>query len=650
MTDVFISYAREWEADAEAVERALRSAGYSVWRDNALPVHRPYGDVIEEHLTLARAVVVLWSEAASRSEWVRSEADKARKLGKLVQATLDLTLPPMPFDQLQCADLRGGPANTTGWNRVLESVAHLHAAPRPPDPPAADQPASGPAGAKPRERLLAVLPFDNLSGDPDFTFFSDGVADEILHVLTKTTDIKIVARSSSFQLRGAQKSPATVVAELNASHLLDGTVRRAGDRVRITAELVDCLKHERLWGERYDKSLSDILALQDEVAEAVAIALKSAFAPRAIGSVNPVAYDLYLRARQMSSDRILFDAQLLEDAVAIDPDFAPAWESLALTHAVFGRFTTTDPAAVAAYRTKMDFALAHVLTLNPLSTAARYAKLQMMPTCGAFAEMEQLSAEALSLAPGELIGLSLASSVAATVGRLRAALAYGEQAYFADRLNPITVGWYAALLATNDRWREAMMVFDESIERWPNDGFIRTTALGKDIEIGDWETFERHVARPGVLGVYQPWFEALAASGRELRDWTPDVADRWLATERGMLAATRNVRLSAIGHLARHGLREEVHAMIDQASFANLYTPDGRPPIGDATLAVLFEPVSAVLRQDARFVRLCARLGFCDFWLKTQRWPDCADEVTPLYDFRAEARAQADLWKAELGR
>ncbi len=645
MPDVFISYARDWQAEAEAVERGLLSSGYSVWRDNALPVHRPYGDVIEEHLTQARAVVVLWSDAASRSEWVRSEANRALKLGKLVQASLDLTLPPMPFDQLQCADLRGGPTNTAGWTKVLESVAHLVAASRTPDPPA---PGPDAAGAKPRERLLAVLPFDNLSGDPDFKYFSDGVADEILHVLAKTTDIKIVARSSSFQLRDARKSPAIVLAELHATHLLDGTVRRAGSRVRVTAELVDCINQERLWGDRYDNSLSDILALQDEVAEAVANALKSAFAPRASRSVNPVAYDFYLRARQMSPERLLFDVQLLEEAAALDPDFAPTWESLALTHAALGRFTATDPASVAVYRAKMDLALARALALNPLSSAARYAEMHMMPTCGAFAEMERLAAEALSLGAGEVLGLSVASSVAATVGRLRAALAYGEQAYLSDRLNPITVGWYAALLATNGRSREAMTVFDEAIERWPNDGFIRTTALGKDIENLDWDSFKRHVNHPGDLGVYQPWFEAVVASGGDLRDWCPDIVARWVATERHVLEATRNVRFTVIGHMARQGLLEEVFAMIDQASFANLYTPDGRLPTGDATLAVLFEPVSTVLRQDVRFVRLCARLGFCEYWAKTERWPDCADEVSSLYDFRAEARAQAHLRSAEL--
>src|SRR4029453_11074428 len=103
---VFISYARSSEEVANSLAEALRGAGYSVWRDDELPAHRSYAEVIEERLKSAKAVVVLWSAEAAKSQWVRAEADTARGTGTLVQASVDGTLPPIPFNQIQCADLK----------------------------------------------------------------------------------------------------------------------------------------------------------------------------------------------------------------------------------------------------------------------------------------------------------------------------------------------------------------------------------------------------------------------------------------------------------------------------------------------------------------------------------------------------------------
>src|SRR4249919_1411628 len=115
--DVFISYARLSEDEANCIARLLREKGFSVWRDDELPAHRAYSDVIEERLRSAKAVVVLWCAESSKSHWVRAEADTAREAGTLVQASLDGALPPMPFNQIQCADLQrwSGEAAAPGW-------------------------------------------------------------------------------------------------------------------------------------------------------------------------------------------------------------------------------------------------------------------------------------------------------------------------------------------------------------------------------------------------------------------------------------------------------------------------------------------------------------------------------------------------------
>ena len=171
MSDVFVSYARPTEAQARMVAEALRSRGYAVWRDDELPAHRAYGEVIEERLKSAKAVVVVWSVDAIRSQWVRAEADVAREAGTLVQLSIDGVPPPMPFNQIQCADLYGwtGDLTAPGWMKVESSVASLVGSRAP-------EPGADKASAAPRKAAICVLPFINMSGDGEQEYFSDGIS------------------------------------------------------------------------------------------------------------------------------------------------------------------------------------------------------------------------------------------------------------------------------------------------------------------------------------------------------------------------------------------------------------------------------------------------------------------------------------------
>src|SRR5215213_3858963 len=125
MSAIFVSCAGVVGPMAKRVADARPAAGYRAWRDDELPAHRPYSAVIQERLSSAKAVVVLWSADAAKSQWVRAEADAARTLGTLVQATLDGTIPPMPFNQIQCADLSNwsGEREAPGWRKLVASVA-----------------------------------------------------------------------------------------------------------------------------------------------------------------------------------------------------------------------------------------------------------------------------------------------------------------------------------------------------------------------------------------------------------------------------------------------------------------------------------------------------------------------------------------------
>jgi adenylate cyclase len=251
MSDVFVSYARPNEAVAKQVAEALRKLGYGVWLDDQLPAHRPYADVIQERLKAAKAVVVLWTQDAAQSQWVRAEADLARGNGTLIQATLDGTMPPLPFNQIHCADLGGwaGATDVPGWRKLVESVAALAGNLRSKD-------------ERPRRSVrdvsVCVLPFHNMSGDAEQEYFSDGISEDITTDLSKVSALSVTARNTAFLFKGQAVDVCDVARKLDVRHVLEGSVRKVGSRVRITAQLIDGATGDHVWAERYDRDLTDI--------------------------------------------------------------------------------------------------------------------------------------------------------------------------------------------------------------------------------------------------------------------------------------------------------------------------------------------------------------------------------------------------------
>jgi len=333
MSDVFISYARSTEREARQVAEALRGLGYDVWRDDELPAHRDYSEVIEERLRSAKAVVVVWSAEAVKSQWVRAEADLAREAHTLVQLSLDASPLPMPFNRIQCADFSGwtGDVSHPGWKKVAASVAELTGASPSPAPTAgAPQPL-----ALPDKPSLAVLPFADLSPAKDQDYFCDGMVVEIVAALSRFRTLFVIASGSSLSYRDAAGRLPQIARELGVRFLLQGSVRKAGDRVRITAHLLDALEGAReVWTERFDDTLEDVFALQDKVANAVAgqieptiIAIDTRRAS-ARPTQDLTAYDFYLRG--MNAYAVFGKAThaealtLFDEAIARDPGYAEA--------------------------------------------------------------------------------------------------------------------------------------------------------------------------------------------------------------------------------------------------------------------------------------------------------------------------------------
>ena len=286
---------------------------------------------------------------------------------------------------------------------------------------------------------IAVLPFLNLSGDASQEFFSDGMTEEITAALAMVPDLRVVARTSAFQFKGEKNDLRAVGQALNASHLIEGSVRKDGNRVRITAQLIEVGKGTHLWSESYDRRLSDIFATQEEIARTV---VGSLMAPLGLApgerlvsnrAIDPESYEQYLRARTIyrrgnSTDRLAGAIAMLEQVVARDPGYAPAWALLALMTSDLDRKETAAREAI---------------RLDPRNAAgyAALAQIQLFRH-GNFATGEDLYRQALALDPNEPDVLDELSNRLAAVGRVKEALSLREKLRtlepFAPQINYIT--------------------------------------------------------------------------------------------------------------------------------------------------------------------------------------------------------------------
>ena len=191
---------------------------------------------------------------------------------------------------------------------------------------------------------IAVLPFTDLSPEQDQGYFSDGISEELLNLLVHVDGLKVASRTSSFAYKGSKMSLADIASELKVDHVLEGSVRKADNRVRITAQLIDAKTDRHLWSQTFDRDLVDIFAIQDEIANAIVDALRAELgmlqdAPAiavTVATENLDAYELYLKARALfiARDKLEECIALFERAVELDPDFARAWEGLAAVYSV----------------------------------------------------------------------------------------------------------------------------------------------------------------------------------------------------------------------------------------------------------------------------------------------------------------------------
>jgi adenylate cyclase len=427
---VFLSYGREDADTAKMLAEALGRAGHEVWWDRHIHGGSRYAAEIARQLKQAEAVVVLWSPASMESAWVQDEAAEGRDTGRLVPVCLAGSRPPLGFRQFQSIDL-------SQWDgdRDHEQLADLLRAidqTAKQEEDAIDQPGAQSHHAR-HGTSICVLPFVNMSGDPEQEYFSDGITEDIITDLSKVSALSVVARNTAFMFKARALDVKDVARTLDVKHVLEGSVRKAGSRVRITAQLIDGDAGDHLWAERYDRDLTDIFALQDEISKAIVDALQLKLLPeekKAItnrGTTSVDAYNLYLMARQhwisgtygdIRKDEAI--VRICKQATSLDPNYAQAWALMALAQAEirFWHGRTTENALPAAER---------ALAINPDLPEARCIKARYLEEEGRTEEANREIEAAIRLDSESWEVNREAARLMFRQGRIREAITFFEK-------------------------------------------------------------------------------------------------------------------------------------------------------------------------------------------------------------------------------
>jgi TolB-like protein/cytochrome c-type biogenesis protein CcmH/NrfG len=440
-----------------------------------------------------------------------------------------------------------------------------------------------PAGLAKGDKSIAVLPFKNQSQEKDSAFFTDGVHEDILTNLFNIRELRVVSRTSVEQYRGTTKTMKQIGAELGVAYILEGSVQRVGDKVRVTGQLIDARADGHLWAKAFDEKLSDVFVIQASIAKAIAAELKAVLSPEERklverrATANPAAYDLYLKAREIGRTRVdgLEERQtLLQDALRLDPNFARAWSELALVRSRLARrldgSSPDDVEKVFQARTAVDAAvrLAPDAPETLLCLGDFYYRVQR-DYVRALEYLERMA----RLQPNDPEAFGFIGFVQRRQGRWVESTANLRKAVQLDPTNFSIVVNLHFSLQSGRRYDELIALIERSNSKVPSqlDFSAQGTALGKQAEIA----YVRFLA----TGSTREMEEALASVAPEQLE-SPDGIDarkRWARLSGNFAEAIRLDRLqpyhgptqrsqqaaTAALTLAAHGNRDGARARLE---------------------------------------------------------------------------------------
>ncbi len=339
MTDVFVSYSRSDRDLVKPLIAEIEAQGWSVWWDPAIAPGQEFDRAISDELARASAVLVVWTARSVESRWVRGEARDGAERGILVPVRLGSVVLPIDLRAIHTIDLPQGKeaVNSPAFREVVQALNALIKPAKAATPGVEDKRRSGRSGSGALRVGICVLPFANLSGDPDQEFFSDGFTSDIITELSRWRMLAVRSRSATLPYRGRPMDPTQIARELDVRYVVEGSIRRFGNRIRITVQLIDGESGGQVWGEKFDRELSELFDVQDQVVQTVAstlvgrVQMRDAEHARRKPTSSLEAYECVQRGNALPWDDPESAAEatrLFEQAIKLDPGYAMAYALL----------------------------------------------------------------------------------------------------------------------------------------------------------------------------------------------------------------------------------------------------------------------------------------------------------------------------------
>jgi TolB-like protein len=325
---------------------------------------------------------------------------------------------------------------------------------------------------------IAVLPFSNLSDDPDAGYLGEGIAEDLLNRLSMVDGIRVVARTSAFRFRDEDMGEANVSAILGVTHFLTGSVRRVGDNLRVVARLVSADDETQLWSERYDREVDDVFAIQDEIAESLVKKLQVGFGTSVMAArrqVSMAAYALVQQARQqidtLSSDGLRNAIGMLSEATEIDPTYFDAWYELSRAYGLIWAlpYGDTSERMVAS----SDEALQRAMVLDPENPLAQNAMIRQLAGQGHWADAFRMMSRSLESYPRNPDLADTHAYLLAKAGRIDEALSESGRALELDPLNPTKLYMHGLVQLFASRFDEAVATMERAVDLGADSPWIR---------------------------------------------------------------------------------------------------------------------------------------------------------------------------------
>ena len=495
--------------------------------------------------------------------------------------------------------------------------------------PGPDRPQSRPAGTAeplaavtPPTESIAVLPFADMSPEQDQGYFADGIAEELLNHFSRLHDLRVAGRTSSFSFKDKNQDLREIGEKLNVAHILEGSVRKAGKRLRISVQLVKAADGYQLWSKSYDRDLADIFAIQDEIAQAVSDALSITLGVGGLGvsTRNVEAYEAFLEGRseytQGGREGYLRARQHLERATSLDPDFVGAWAVLA--NVCFYGAITWVPDRRSELLARFESAVANAISAAPDAADTLHANALLEAHRHHWANAERLLIPAVEQAPNNVDVLMAMGSLLNDVGRVREALEYHQRAAEREPLSMLNALLVAVTMELTGDLEGSLRELERAKQLEGSQASVAGPALAVELQLGDRARIDaaatlaiRHDLLPGTDGGLNRTMHAHLddpqAAIRKLREFLDEPAfDNTLA------------RMIMALWASYFGDDDFALALIALPLVSQSVVP-----------RVIWRQMHAKMRQLPEFKDLLRQLGLLDYWRETGKW---GDYVRPVGD------------------